>query len=290
MDWTQIPSLHALRAFEATSRLRSFSKAAAELNVTHAAIAQHVRNLESDFGESLVFRQGRGLALTDQGMQFAHTLRTGFLEIETAVMDLRTRGETRPLNISATPAFSGQWLMPRIGDFWAKHPDIMLNINPSTQLVDLIADRYDMAIRYGSGDWPNLNSKRLLHGDFCVVVRPDLVADRAAKCLDDVSDIPWLLEGSMMERTALLESVGVDFTTANAKIFTTNEMVLSAVHAGLGMSLQTGALVRSQIANESLVNICDLAQDSLSYFVVTPKGDPHKDLKRFEKWLFEMAD
>ena len=289
MDWTQIPSLHALRAFEATSRLRSFSKAAAELNVTHAAIAQHVRALESEFGESLVFRQGRGLALTEQGKQFAQTLRAGFLEIETAVMDLRTQGETRPLNISATPAFAGQWLMPRIGDFWAKHPDIMLNINPSIQVVDLIRDRYDVAIRYGTGDWANLNSKRLLHGDFCVVARPDIVAGRLAKCLDDVQDIPWLLEGSMMERTTLLESVGVDFTTASVKTFATNEMVLSAVHAGLGMSLQTGALVRSQIANGSLVNICDLAQDTLSYFVVTPNGTPHKDLKTFENWLFEMA-
>jgi LysR family glycine cleavage system transcriptional activator len=290
MDWSQIPSLHALRAFEATSRLRSFSKAAKELNVTHAAIAQHVRRLESEFGESLVYRQGRGLALTEQGSRFAQSLRVGFNEIENAVMDLRTQGESRPLNISATPAFAGQWLMPRIGDFWEKHPDILLNINPSIHLVDLVSDRYDMAIRYGAGDWPNLNSKRLLHGDFCVVARPDLLVGRDANCLDDVTDIPWLLEGSMMERTALLKSVGVDLSTAMVKTFTTNELVLSAVHAGLGMSLQTGALVRSQIANGALQNICDLAQDGLSYFVVTPKGNPHKDLKTFENWLFEMAD
>jgi LysR family glycine cleavage system transcriptional activator len=290
MDWRLIPSLHALRAFEATSRLRSFTKAAAELNVTHAAIAQHVRALEAEFGESLVFRQGRGLALTQQGARFAETLRVGFVQIETAVLDLRDQGEIRPLNISATPAFAGQWLMPRIGDFWAKHPDVLLNINPSIQLVDLISDRYDMAIRYGRGDWPNLHSKCLLHGDFCVVAHPDLVAGRIANCLDDVTDLPWLLEGSMMERTALLESVGVDFSTADVKTFTTNEMVLSAVHAGLGMSLQTGALVRSQIANGTLLNICDLAQDGLNYFVVTPKGKQHKDLKTFENWLFEMAD
>jgi LysR family glycine cleavage system transcriptional activator len=290
MNWHKIPSLHALRAFEATSRLRSFSKAAAELNVTHAAIAQHVRALESDFGESLVFRQGRGMALTEQGMQFAQTLRAGFLEIETAVLDLRARGETRPLNVSATPAFASQWLMPRIGDFWAKHPDILLNINPSIKLVDLVHGRYDMAIRYGAGNWPNLNSKQLLHGDFCVVARPDLLHGRTAKCLDDVQDIPWLIEGSMMERTALLESMGVDLQAAQVKTFTTNEMVLSAVHAGLGMSLQTGALVRSQIANGSLLNICDLAQDGLGYYIVTPKDKRHKDLVVFEKWLFEMVD
>jgi LysR family glycine cleavage system transcriptional activator len=179
--------------------------------------------------------------------------------------------------------------MPRIGDFWTKHPNILLNINPSIQLVDLVADRYDMAIRYGEGDWPNLNSKRLLHGDFCVVARPDLLEGRDAICLDDVQGIPWLLEGSMMERTVLLESVGVNLSNAQVKTFTTNELVLSAVHAGLGMSLQTGALVRSQIASGALQNICDLAQDGLSYFVVTPKGNLHNDQKTFENWLFEMA-
>lgn len=71
------------------------------------------------------------------------------MEIETAVLDLRTQGEARPLNVSATPAFAGQWLMLRIGDFWSKYPDILLNINPSIKIVDLVYDRYDMAIRYG---------------------------------------------------------------------------------------------------------------------------------------------
>jgi LysR family glycine cleavage system transcriptional activator len=289
MDWRNIPSLHALRAYEATSRLRSFSKAAAELNVTHAAIAQHVRALEAEFGESLVFRQGRGLALTETGALFAKTLRTGFLEIETAVRDLQTQTDTRPLNISATPAFAGQWLMPRIGDFWKRHPNVILNINPSTHLVDLTRDGYDLAIRYGSGEWPGLVSKQLLHGDFCVVAHPNLLKGRKANCLDDVPDIPWLLEDSMMERTALLQNSGVDFSTAEVKTFTTNELVLSAVHAGLGMSLQTGALVRSQIADGSLVNICDLAQDGLCYFIVTSKNRHHKDLQVFIRWLLEMA-
>jgi LysR family glycine cleavage system transcriptional activator len=289
MDWRLIPSLHALRAFEATSRLLSFSKAAVELNVTHAAISQHVRALEAEFGESLVFRQGRGLALTEQGAQFASTLRTGFVEIENAVHDLRRHGDARPLNISATPAFAGQWLMPRIGDFWQKHPDVVLNINPSIHLVDLAQDGYDMAIRYGAGDWPGLSAKKLLDGDFMVVAHPDLLAGRDTTCLDDVRDIPWLLEGSMMERTALLQSSGVDFDEADVRIFTTNELVLSAVHAGLGMSIQTGALVRNQIADGSLVNVCALKQDQLSYYIVTQKDRHHKDLAVFTKWLLKMA-
>jgi len=289
MDWRTIPSLHALRAFEATSRLRSFSKAAAELNVTHAAIAQHVRALEAEFGESLVFRQGRGLALTDQGAAFAETLRSGFLGIETAVQDLRRKSDARPLNISATPTFAGQWLMPRIGDFWEKHPDITLNINPSIQLVDLGHDGYDMAIRYGAGDWPPFKSERLLNSDFCVVAKPELLQGRAVTCLNDVKDIPWLLENSIAERKKFLESAGVNFDEAIVKTFATDELALSALHAGLGMSLQKSELMRKQLADGTLVNVCDLGHDDLSYYIVTAQNTRHKDLDVFKTWLLKMA-
>ncbi len=78
MNWSRIPSLAALRAFEATARGQSFSKAARELNVTHAAIAQHVRSLEAEFGEALVVRQGRGLILSPEGQRLADALSAGF--------------------------------------------------------------------------------------------------------------------------------------------------------------------------------------------------------------------
>lgn len=290
MDWRSIPSLSALRAYEATARLRSFSKAAAELNVTHAAISQHVRALESEFGEALVYRQGRGLALTDKGLEFATSLRTGFSEIETAVSNLRSYQDGRPINISITPAFATHWLMPRIGDFWARYPNITININPSTTLVDLIKDNFDITIRYGSGDWPNLNIEHLLGGDFCVVARPDILANRDISCLQDVTDIPWLLEGYMMERRALLEAEGVDLENANVKHFKTNEMVLAALKAGLGMSVQPQAMIQHQIDEGSLKNVCELDQQGLSYYILTRKDRAHKDLKVFVQWLREMAE
>lgn len=285
MDWRTIPSLSALRAFEATARLRSFSKAAKELNVTHAAIAQHVRALEAEFSETLVFRQGRGLALTQAGVNLAAHLQTGFGEIALGVGQLRSATDMRPLNISLTPAFATNWLMPRIGAFWAQHPDVSLNLNPSSALVDLSQDGFDMAIRFGEGHWRGLNAFLLAEGGFCVVAHPDLLIGRTATCLEDVADYPWLLEAKMRERNALLDKQGVDFDTSTIKMFDTNSMVFAALHAKLGLSIQPYALVKDQIDAGKIALVCALDNTGLGYHVVTRAGPQSKNLAIFIKWL-----
>jgi X-X-X-Leu-X-X-Gly heptad repeat protein len=104
MDWKMIPSLAALRAFEATSRLQSLSQAAAELNVTHAAVSQHLRTLEAEFGCALMDRIGRGVQLTDQGRLLANALADGFGTIADGVAQLRDAQTSRPLVVCVTPS------------------------------------------------------------------------------------------------------------------------------------------------------------------------------------------
>ncbi len=289
MDWHNIPSLASLRAFEATARLNSFSKAARELNVTHAAIAQHVRSLEAEFSETLVVRQGRGMATTAKGATLAGSLQSGFAAIALGVEDLRRFSETRPLNISLTPAFATNWLMPRIGEFWAKHPEVMVNLNPNINLTDLASDGVDMAIRYGRGDWQGLHSEALTSGDFVVVARPDLVEGRDITCLQDLVDIPWVFENHMMERKSLIENEGIDLSTVKVSMLNTNELVLSALRAGLGMSSQPYALVEKEIKAGNLIKICNLRDDGLGYYMVTRKGRETPALLTFKKWLRRVA-
>ncbi len=285
MDWHNIPSLASLRAFEATARLSSFSKAARELNVTHAAIAQHVRNLETYFAETLVVRRGRGMAVTEKGASLADSLQAGFLTIAEGVEALRQFSDVRPLNISLTPAFAANWLMPRIGAFWAENPKITVNLNPSVHNVDLAQDGIDMAVRFGRGNWQGLHSEALTNGDHVVVVKPDLVKGRIIHSLNDVADIPWLFEGHMMEGKAMIENEGIDLTDAKISIFSTNELVLSAVRAGLGMSAHPLALVEKEIEAGTLENICSLKDDGLGYYMVTRKGRVTPALLQFQKWL-----
>ncbi|MGB0851979.1 MAG: LysR family transcriptional regulator [Pikeienuella sp.] len=289
MNWAKIPSLASLRAFEAAARCQSFSKAARELNVTHAAIAHHVRALEAEFAESLIVRQGRGVVATAYGQQLADSLQSGFSTIADGVAALRSQTESRPLNIAVTPAFAANWLMPRIGDFWAKHPEVSLNISPNVSIVDLRKDGFDLAIRYGSGNWPNLKSELLTDGDFWVVAHPDLIKGRAVSCLPDVADLPWVMEAHMLERRTIVEREGVDFEKVNLTLLNTNSLVLSAVAAGLGVTLQPKSLVERQTISGELARICALRQADFGYYIVTQPDREPVGLRAFQSWLRSAA-
>lgn len=289
MTLSKLPSLSALRAFEAAARLGSFTRAAEELNVTHAAIAHHVRSLEAEFSETLLVRQGRGMAPTVLGQQLANDLFDGFSKIGDGVEKLRENKVQRALNISVTPAFASNWLMPRIGEFWARHPEVELNINPTASLVDLKRDGFDMAIRYGAGNWQGTQQQKLSSGGFWVVAHPDLLTDRTASCLADVLDLPWMLEHQFDEHRAMLEREGVDFDGLRLKSLSTNELVLSAVKAGLGVTLQPRSLVEASILSGALVRVCTLRQEGLGYYMLTLPDRSPKGLRTLMKWLRDKA-
>jgi len=135
-NWHEIPSLPALRAFEAAARHGSFSAAARDLNVTHAAIGQHVRALEDYYGQSLMHREGRGMTTTAEGHRLATALTEAFDQIASASADLMRQTAARALRVAVTPSFAANWLMPRIGHFWETHPEIELEIIPSMALVE----------------------------------------------------------------------------------------------------------------------------------------------------------
>lgn len=292
MNWAKIPSLASLRAFEAAERHGSFSKAARELNVTHAAIAHHVRSLEAEFAETLIIRQGRGFAATPAGQQLALGLRSGFADIEAAVEALRAQIAGRPLALSLTPAFAEKWLMPRIADFWAKHPEVALNINPSLELSNLQNEGFDISIRFGDGDWPGVEAEMLTDGDFWVVAHPELIAGHAGlvagreiSCLADVIDLPWVMESHMLSRRGLIEREGLDLGQVDITVLNTSGLVQSAVLSGLGLTVQPKTLVEGMVLRGELQNICTLSQPGVGYYMVTLPDRNPPCLKVFKAWL-----
>lgn len=289
MDWSNTPSLAALRAFEAAARHGTLSRAADELNVTHAAIAQHVRGLENHFGETLLVRNGRGVATTDAGRELAEALNTGLSTIVAGVDALRERNATRPLQITVTPAFATHWLMPRVGDFWARYPDIPLNINPSVAVVDLRTEGVDLAVRYGLGDWPGLDAELLTDGNFWVVAHPDLVRGREITSVHDLIDLPFLLDNHLVERKLIIEREGIDMSRLNLTILMTKDLVLSAAVAGLGIAFQPRSIVEREIRTGQLVKVCELRRDNYGYHMVTVPGRETRNLRALKKWLRSMA-
>lgn len=289
MDWKTLPSLAALRAFEAAARCRNFSAAARELNVTHSAIAQHVRKLEVELSEPLILREGRGVAPTKVGAQLAQQLKAGFETIATGVSEVRDLNQHRPLNVAATPSFAANWLIPRMGVFWQAHPEISVNINPNSRLVDMRQEGFDLAIRFGDGNWPKLNSELLTHGDFWVVAHPSLLTGQNPFAPADLAQLPWLIEAQLLEWRRMIDDAGIALDPAKLTVLETNELVLSATHAALGVSVHPKSLVERDVASGALVKTYALKEEKRGYFMVTVPDRQSKALRVFQTWLRKTA-
>src|ERR1700688_5255490 len=168
----RLPPMQALRAFEAAARTRSLTRAAESLHLTHGAISHQIKSLETDFGVRLVERAGRGIRLTDEGERFATRVRAVLSDLGDAVREVSERANPRQLRVSVIPSFAARWLLPRIGRFFAAHPDIDLDVSATNLLVDFRRDEIDVAIRHGSGDWPGLVSEYVLDDVYFPVCSP----------------------------------------------------------------------------------------------------------------------
>lgn len=285
IDWKSFPSLTALRAFEAAARLQSFSRAARDLNVTHAAIAQQVRALESDLGRELIYREGRGLALTSEGAKLAQALTDGFHSIETAVADLRGANPNAPLRVTMTPAFAAQWLIPRLGAFWAAHPEIPLSLQPDHRVVDLRRDGVDLAIRFGAGKWQGVEAEFLTSADYVIVAAPSLLQGRQNLTKAEMSAMPWVIEPDWPEALVWLRSFGLKPDLMNITYIPTEELALSAARQGYGLHVEAAALMEKDLESGDLVQVGKIRDESLAYYLVAKPGPKRTELKIFMKWL-----
>ena len=284
-----IPSLASLRAFEVAARVGGFSKAAAELNVTHAAVAQHVRSLEKDLGTRLMTRDGKGMALTEDGRILATELSSGFGQIAAGVRQLRQAKSTAPFALTTTPSFAENWLMPRLGKFWATHPGLLFSITPTMDMVDLNRDPFDMAIRYGSGDWPNVISTLLVQADYVVAATPELLRNRSYTSLADLSDLPWLFNSQRTEELQWALNNGLDPACCKIREIESYTMILSGLRAGAGISVVKRVLVQDDINAGHLVVIQEDHSFGTGYYIVERPTGLSKDAKTFKRWLLSQV-
>lgn len=289
MDSSRLPSLTALRAFDAVARGGGFSAAARALNVTHAAVAQQVRALERDLGVTLLYREGRGLALTDDGETLAGALRDSFAQIAAAVAQITGPALNRPLRITMTPSFASQWLMPRLRGFWAAHPDVPLTLHPDKRLIDLHREGMDLAIRFGDGHWPGLNVDLLTPAAYAVVAAPALLQGRTTLTRDEMRDLPWVIEEDWPEQTLWLRRFGIDPDGLTGLRVPTEELALEAARQGFGLHLELPALIEDDLARGRLIKVYQGDAEGLGYFLVTRPGPVKPALRLFARWLRSVA-
>lgn len=285
-----LPPLTALRAFEAAARLGGFSAAGRELNVTHAAVAQQVRGLEAHLSLTLFVREGRGLRLTDEGARLATALAQGFATIAAAIAEVTEADRARPLRISVTHSFAAQWLMPRLGGFWAKHPEIALSLHPDNRVVDLAAERIDLAIRCGHGGWPGVEAELLTPTHFTVVGAPALLGAAESLTPAEMARYPWVIESGWPEQLAWLRSLGIDPDAIETHEVPTEDLALSAARQGYGLHVELSTLLDEEVASGRLRAVySSRAGEGMSYWLVTRPGPKKPALKTLLRWLKSVA-
>nr|HBZ46019.1 LysR family transcriptional regulator [Stenotrophomonas sp.] len=169
----QLP-LNALRAFEAAARHQNFTRAALELCVSQAALSHQIRGLEERLGAVLFHRLPRGVALTDEGAGLYPVLNEAFDRIAVS-LDRFVGGHFREvLGVGVVGTFATGWLLPRLADFNARHPDIELRLQTHNNRIDLAGEGLDLAIRFGDGDWQGQVCTPVLAAPFAPVCAPAL--------------------------------------------------------------------------------------------------------------------
>ena len=250
------PSLLALRAFEAAARRLSFTEAARELHVSQAAISRHVRVLEQDVARPLFRRLHRRVELTQAGRQLADRLAVGFQQIRTAVEAVRGRPE-RLLRITVEPAFAARWLMPRLGDFSAAHPDIELHLETTDELRVLGRDA-DLAIRYIRAGIPRRwrRARHLMNVDGVPMVAGSKKAAATKGCDRAVLDYRLLHDDGGVEWEQWFSAAGIPgHEQLKHARFSDHSLALDAARRGQGVVLGTEILIESELAAGELTVI-----------------------------------
>lgn len=194
-------------------------------------------------------------------------------------------GETdRPVRVTLTASFAAQWLMPRLKDFWQKHPEIGLSLHPDARVVDLHRERMDLGIRYGNGDWPGVEPDYLTSARLVIAGAPSLIGEHDPT-VEEMAKMDWILSPNWAEQNTYLRQLGLDPATLSSTDINNEELALAAARQGLGLVVESVALIESDVAERRL-RIVHESRDKLpAYFVVTLPGPKRAAARAFLKWL-----
>ena len=296
----RIPPLNAVRAFEAAARNLSFTHAANELNVTQAAISHQIKSLEEWLGMPLFRRLNRAVSLTEEGSAYLPAASAALDGLASATAKLMRDGESRSLTVTTLDSFAAQWLMPRLKNFRARHPDIDVRILASDERVDFNRHEVDLAIRYGMGHWPGLEvtplmteelfpvcSPALLHGAHPLRRPEDLVHQILLH--DDLSFSNGAVDWQVWLRTVGADG-GVD--AGRGPFFGHSHLVIQAAIDGQGVALGREVLVADALADGRLVRPFEAVGLPLdyAYYIAHPEGALQRPaVAAFSTWLLEEA-
>lgn len=281
-------SLNALRAFEASARLLSFTRAGEELCVTQAAVSHQIKALEAQLGVQLFRRTTRGLVLTDEGAALAPSLAEAFARIERA-LEVLSQGKPREvLTIGVVSGFALGFLLERLKDFRLRHPFVDLRLLTNNNKVDLYGESLDGAIRFGDGAWRGVEAVRLLDAPMSPLVSADLAAPLRTPA--DLARIPLLRSYRVQDWPVWLEAAGCGHITARGPMFDASHLMVQAALLGEGAALAPPSMFRRELDCGRLVQPFALETNVGAYWLTRLLSRPATPAyTAFGDWLRDQC-
>lgn len=288
-----LPSLNALRTFEAAARHGSFTRAAAELCVTQGAVSQQVKSLESELALKLFRRDHHKLSLTESGRLYLDVVRDGLDRIAAGTERLLERQRAGVLNVSVSPNFASKWLVHRLARFSTAHPSIDLRISASIQHVDFIRDDIDLAVRHGDGRDTGLHLTRLCLEELVIVCSPSILSGkRTLRTPSDLKNFTLLHTDDRSDWQRWVAAADAsDIDTNRGPVFNQASMTIDAAVDGQGIALARSALAARDLISGRLIRPFPQSLSvPYAYWIVCPVANANlPKIKIFRDWLLAEA-
>lgn len=301
MPRRRLPPLSSLRAFEAAARHLNFERAGDEIAVTASAVGQQVKALEAWLQRPLFVRlPSKGVALTEVGERYAASVSEALDQLHQATARALRPETSRVLNVSTTPSFALNWLIPRLGSLKEHHPDIEVRVSISTARTDFSRDDIDVVIRFGRGDYPGMRTDLLMRETYFAVCSATLVDDpvhplREPQDLTHHTLLHEIVEGvpEYITWQRWLDAVGVTGVDAShGPSFSHTFLTLQSAASGQGVALATNVLIGDYLSAGRLVRpFPQEVMGPFQYYVVCPEAVADRPaIAAFRAWLQDEAN
>lgn len=291
----RLPSLNALKAFEAAARHESFTRAAEELFVTQGAVSHQVKALEAELGFKLFNRERQRLVITDAGREYLNVVRDAFDRIALGTARLMQRQSSGVLTVSTSPDFAAKWLVHRLGRFAEMHSEIDLRVSATMHHVDFAREDVDMAVRHGTGEasWQGLHGVRLATEALFAVCSPSLLRKKSRKMTTTgVLDLPLLHLDDHSGWRRWFDAAEVKAPKSlQGIVLNRASMVIDAATNGQGIALARSTLAAWDLINQRLVAPFSISIPLTSaYWIVAPQATAElPKIATFRNWLLAEA-
>ncbi|HEV2508241.1 LysR substrate-binding domain-containing protein [Bosea sp. (in: a-proteobacteria)] len=289
---TGLPPLSAVRAFEAAARHGSFTRAAAELGMTQAAVSYQIKLLEERLGLALFQRQARRVVLTEAGERLAISVTDAFDGLRGAFAAVTETAEG-VLSIQAMPTLASNWLAPRLGLFQCANPSLAIRLVPRAAPAELEADDCDVVIRRGGGQWPGLEAHWLMTNEYSPLCGPGLFRHLGrAPEPSDLLTVPRF--GCPKSWASWFAAAGISSASLpnEPRIdLVVQQYEVTAALAGNGAVMAQPAFFRRELNQGVLVQPFDvMLRDGQDYWLTYPaRRRSSRKIRLFRDWLLKEA-